>query len=169
MTWLDTSAARDRREVQSGTSFLNPGEVRATGDVLRRLNFVADKSGRLKVAILAGYDPQRRALLDFVNRHEAELSSLDLHVANVDAFQGQEADVAIFNVTRCNDSGQLGFLQQEARINVALSRARDGLVIVGDASFIRATQAVRNPLRDVLDHIERHADGCSLREAHGNE
>lgn len=170
VTWLDTSAARDRREVQSGTSYLNPGEVRATGEVLRRLNFVADKSGRLKVAILAGYDPQRRALLDFVNRHEAELSSLDLHVANVDAFQGQEADVAIFNVTRCNDSGHLGFLQQEARINVALSRARDGLVIVGDASFIRAaTQAVRNPLRDVLDHIERHADGCSLREAHGNE
>lgn len=77
----------------------------------------------MKVAILTGYDPQRRALLDFVNRNEAELSSLDVHVANVDAYQGQEADVAIFNVTRSNETGQLGFLQHEARINVALSRA----------------------------------------------
>jgi hypothetical protein len=163
VTWLDTGAVRDRREVQSGTSYLNPCEVRATGQVLRRLNFVADKSGRLKVAILAGYDPQRRALLDFVIRHEADLSNLDLHVANVDAYQGQEADVAIFNVTRSNDAGQLGFLQHPERINVALSRARDGLVIVGDASFIRAATAAKNPLRDVLDHIESHPEGCSLR------
>lgn len=163
VTWLDTSSRNDCREVASGTSYLNQREVRTTGEVLRRLNFVAEKSGHMKVAILTGYDPQRRALLDFVNRNEAELSSLDVHVANVDAYQGQEADVAIFNVTRSNETGQLGFLQHEARINVALSRARDGLVIIGDASFIRASKAVRNPLREVLDYIERHTDWCGLR------
>lgn len=167
VTWLDTSCSNDRREVASGTSYLNQREVRTTGEVLRRLNFVAEKSGGLKVAILTGYDPQRRALLDFVNRHETELSSLDLHVANVDAYQGQEADVAIFNVTRSNVTGQLGFLQHEARINVALSRARDGLVIIGDASFIRASKAVRNPLREVLAHIESHTEGCNLRSIDG--
>lgn len=163
VTWLDTGTGKDSREVSSGTSFLNPREVRATGEALRRLNFVAEKSSRMKVAILAGYDPQRRALLEYVNRHESELSSLDLHVANVDAYQGQEADVAIFNVTRSNESGQLGFLQHEARINVALSRGRDGLVVVGDAAFIRASQSARNPLRVVLDHIESHTEWCSLR------
>ncbi|XBB66366.1 AAA domain-containing protein [Nocardioides sp. WV_118_6] len=167
VTWLDTSSVKDCREVASGTSYLNQREVRTTGEVLRRLNFVAEKSGRLKVAILTGYDPQRRALLDFVNRHEMELPGLDLHVANVDAYQGQEADVAIFNVTRSNATGQLGFLQHEERINVALSRARDGLVIVGDASFIRASKSIRNPLRGVLDHIESHAEWCSLRSVDG--
>ena len=67
------------------------------------------------------------------------LRHLSVTVMSVDAVQGRESDVAIFSVTRSNSRAELGFIGPDywRRINVALSRARFGLTIVGDAGFIR--------------------------------
>ena len=81
----------------------------------------------------------------------------------MDAFQGREADVAVYSVTRSNPAGKLGFLREEERLNVALSRGRYGLAVVGDHGFC-AVATGHNPFRSVLDHIERHRDQCELRE-----
>ena len=81
----------------------------------------------------------------------------------VDSFQGQERDVIIYSVTRSNRDNQLGFLRAEERINVALSRGRDALVIVGDARFCRRAREGRNPFAVVLEHITT-ANGCALVE-----
>ena len=66
---------------------------------------------------------------------------LSVTVMSVDAVQGRESDVAFFSVTRSNPRAELGFIGPDywRRINVALSRARFGLTIVGDAGFIQGT------------------------------
>jgi superfamily I DNA and/or RNA helicase len=93
-----------------------------------------------------------------------EWANLKVQCSSIDAFQGRECDVLIYSVTRSNRHGQLGFLREERRLNVALSRGRFGLVLVGDHVFARAAGDSGNPFRRVVDYIERHPDSCSITE-----
>jgi superfamily I DNA and/or RNA helicase len=81
----------------------------------------------------------------------------------VDSVQGREADVAIYSVTRSNKSGKIGFLKETSRLNVALSRGRQNLVLVGDSLFLRNTSG-ENPFKRVLEYIEQHPDDCGIVE-----
>ena len=55
----------------------------------------------------------------------------------VDNFQGEESDIVIASLTRSNKHGEIGFMSAPQRLNVLLSRARDGLIIVGDAKTFK--------------------------------
>jgi superfamily I DNA and/or RNA helicase len=87
----------------------------------------------------------------------------DIFVNVVDAFQGREADFAIFSVTR-SDSRGLGFLREMERINVALSRGRNYLAIIGDHVFCQEAEERKNPLRNVLDYIRANPNDCFMKE-----
>ena len=58
-------------------------------------------------------------------------------VGMVDSFQGQETDLVLFSATRSNEIGDMGFLRDPRRLCVANTRARKGLILVGDASTLR--------------------------------
>ena len=66
------------------------------------------------------------------------------------------------SITRSNNAGNLGFLKSEERVNVALSRARDALVIVGDSEFISDIHRGTNPLGAVLRFIRATPESCGL-------
>ncbi|MFD4970153.1 AAA domain-containing protein [Streptomyces sp. NPDC058424] len=166
--WLDTSRRRDRRESRAGKSIKNKGEARSIAQLLDRLQWVAQQqsSEPLNVAVLTGYEAQRREIVETLAPGEFSRDLLNVRVATVDSYQGQEADVAIFSVTRSNDREELGFLRSEQRVNVAVSRARDCLVVVGDAEFIDTVSDSNNPLRKVLNYMRRSADcGVEVVEA----
>jgi len=76
----------------------------------------------------------------------------DLLAANtVDGFQGQERDVIFISLVRANDQGQIGFLGDLRRMNVAITRARMKLVILGEAATL-----ARHPFyADLLAYIRR--------------
>ena len=57
-------------------------------------------------------------------------------VNTVDGFQGQERDVILISLVRANEEGQIGFLNDLRRMNVAITRARMKLIILGDASTL---------------------------------
>lgn len=56
-----------------------------------------------------------------------------LSVNTVDGFQGQERDIILISLVRANDEGQIGFLRDLRRMNVAITRAKMKLIILGDA------------------------------------
>ncbi|MBN0973336.1 MULTISPECIES: serine/threonine-protein kinase [unclassified Gordonia (in: high G+C Gram-positive bacteria)] len=174
--WLDTSAHGDsRREAApqgKGKSFANRAEARIVIDRLVVLNGAIDKQvvglpdgrDKLEVLVIAPYVAQVAELNQQIAPLLGRLRHLSITVMSVDAVQGRESDVTIFSVTRSNATAALGFIGPDywRRINVALSRARFGLTIVGDAGFIRGTTGA---LKKVLSYVETHPDDCELRTA----
>jgi len=164
VTWLTTSKLRNSREQSSNSSFNNSCEVKVIFQWLKQLNQVATEAdSHYQVAILSGYGAQLKLLNRSLNQKQKSLPALRIECNTVDAFQGREADIAIYSVTRSNKDGKIGFLRDEARLNVALSRGRVGLLIVGDSQFCRALYP--SPLSNVLRYIEQHPEDCICREA----
>jgi serine/threonine protein kinase/RecA/RadA recombinase len=163
--WLSTSRlGGTRRERQVGTTYWNPGEVREICRYLERLQQRAvGHNETVKVGVLSGYGEQARRLQRDIRPRDAKWTNLIIDVHPVDSFQGQQRDVVVYSVTRSNKDDDLGFLRAEERINVALSRGRDGLVIVGDARFWSRARGGDTPLAKVLAHMQS-AHGCSVVE-----
>ena len=65
-----------------------------------------------------------------------ESTANKLAVNTIDSFQGQERDVIYISLVRSNENGEIGFLADTRRMNVALTRARKKLVVIGDSATI---------------------------------
>ena len=171
MSWIDTSQfdipdATDSpdnptiplfREEFVGESFgrINKAEAQLT---LLTLETYFQKIGkqrildeRLDVGIISPYRAQVQYLRRLLKKQEffKPYRSL-ISVNTVDGFQGQERDIILISLVRANDEGQIGFLRDLRRMNVAITRARMKLIILGDASTM-----TRHPFyKRLYDYIE---------------
>jgi superfamily I DNA and/or RNA helicase len=167
--WLTTARLQDRQEQKRGKSYVNLAEATGVQDFLLDLEEVAVLRGRkFTVAVLSGYSAQLENLERSIQTYRAQLPNLTISCSTVDAVQGREADIVVYSVTRSNPAGKLGFLKEHERINVALSRGREAILIIGDHSFIGAAQA-DHPLKKVLNYIRLNPTECALLEMTYNE
>lgn len=164
VTWHSTHLLAGREERREGLTYWNPGEVSVVRDLLLRLQFVVKAQKRkISVAVIAGYTGQVKALREMISQGSAEWADLEVECNSVDAFQGRQADVCIYSVVRSNAQAKLGFLKERPRLNVALSRGKSALAIVGDQMFCRMARG-SNPFRDVVDYIDGHEESCRTLE-----
>lgn len=164
VTWFTTAGLPDRSEKAVEASYVNNCEVRFLHQLLKRINWAAGLSKvRYKVALITGYSGQKKELERTIARDVNSWEHINVECNTVDAFQGREADIALYSVTRSNNAGNIGFLYERERINVALSRGRYFLGIIGDHLFCRQAQG-ENPFRPVLAHIEVNPEGCKIEE-----
>ena len=141
-------------------SIMNESEAKVVATVVKAARRWA-RSGA-SVAVITPYREQR----DLIVKHVDDVS---VRVGTVDGFQGQEADIVVISCTRTK---QLGFLEDERRLNVALTRARECLLIVGSADFMREKSgpwkelvddaAQRNCLHPVVPAGPGHVNGQSV-------
>lgn len=87
------------------------------------------------IGVISPYAEQVRYLNEMCSADEV-FYDLDLEINTIDGFQGQEKDVMIVSLVRSNDTGEIGFLKDQRRLNVALTRARKKLIVIGDSSTI---------------------------------
>ena len=83
-------------------------------------------------------------------------------VNTVDGFQGQERDMVYISLVRSNESGEIGFLSDERRMNVALTRAKRKLVVIGDSGTIAAKNKFYNDFLDYVNEIDAYKSAFEL-------
>lgn len=123
MIFYDTAGAGfDEKRQENSRSTSNPEELRIVSENAE--NWI--KEGQSAVFI-SPYSSQ-------VELAKAELKNIA--VSTIDAFQGQEADVIILSLVRSNIEGKIGFLSDYRRMNVALTRAKKKLIVIGDSATL---------------------------------
>ncbi|MFM0258428.1 AAA domain-containing protein [Paraburkholderia sediminicola] len=165
VTWLSTSKKPKRAETETpGNTYENGTEAHEIIEQLKAISRQTRKAKKpVEVAVVAAYSAQVALLRDQIAQQIGVHTGFKVEVNTVDAFQGREADICLYSVTRSNSLNKIGFQREKERLNVALSRARDALVIVGDADFCHGVKG-KNPFRDVIDYVRANPDFCLLEE-----
>ena len=163
--WFDTSTINlgedeksDFKEQFIGESFgrVNKGEANLTISLLQiyfqRIGKQRILDDRIDVGIISPYRAQVQYLKRLIKKRAFFKPYRHLITVNtVDGFQGQERDVILISLVRANDAGQIGFLRDLRRMNVAITRARMKLFILGDAPTM-----TRHPFyKQLYDYIRR--------------
>jgi len=126
-TFIDTAGCGfDEKMV--GTSTTNPEEA---AFAFRFCQNFRDGLQPFSIAVISPYREQIRLL-----KEQSPTEDPNLSVNTIDSFQGQERDMVVISLTRSNTDGNIGFLADIRRMNVAMTRARKKLVIIGDSSTI---------------------------------
>ena len=140
ITWIDTASLDGHEEmVGDGYGRINRAEAQFTLEMLQRYfervgrQRIIDE--RIDVGIISPYRAQVQYLRQLVRRSDYFKPLRGQFTVNtVDGFQGQERDVVVSSLVRANDEGQIGFLRDLRRMNVAITRARMKLIILGDVA-----------------------------------
>lgn len=126
LVWIEISSPEDlgeRSKANSGQTKLCKLVVKLLTSPISDTNSQTAELQQRSLAILTPYTRQKEALSSTVPTAE---------VSSVDGFQGREADVVIFVTVRCNVSRDIGFLADMRRLNVVMTRAKCGVVIIGN-------------------------------------
>jgi superfamily I DNA and/or RNA helicase len=124
LTFIDTAGSGFNEEHgQDGTSLRNEGELRIANKILESENIDPEQA-----AFISPYAGQVAAA--------KELLPAQLRMSTIDSFQGQEQHTIILSLVRSNDDGIIGFLKDYRRMNVALTRAKEQLYVIGDSATL---------------------------------
>jgi superfamily I DNA and/or RNA helicase len=138
--FIDT-AGSGYEEKQEGTGLSNPEEasflVKHLRSYVQQLSEHHPSNLFPSIAVIAPYRHQVELLKEYVSS-DAHLQSFtsSISVNTIDSFQGQERDVVYISLTRSNAESAIGFLSEVRRMNVAITRARKKLVMIGDSSTL---------------------------------
>lgn len=134
VVWIDTqgddfleSSAEETNKFD--TSRFNENEAYLVFSYVKRL--IAQGVTPISIGIIAPYSAQVSLLSKLIHEMYQEVE-----IATVDGFQGREKEVIILSLVRSNDKGEVGFLGEERRLNVAMTRPKRHLCVVGNTSTI---------------------------------
>jgi ATP-dependent RNA/DNA helicase IGHMBP2 len=132
---------------QQGTSLQNEGEL-----VIIKKIIETELIDLNKLAIISPYSGQVSAAKEMFNNQ--------IRISTIDSFQGQENDTIIISLVRSNDEAEIGFLKDYRRMNVAITRAKNKLYIIGDS----ATICNDNFYKSFLQYVETNGEYKSVWE-----
>jgi serine/threonine protein kinase len=166
VSWLDTSTlgkAAHHQKDPKGSSIANNAEVdsiikllkqmESNESLLKSLRCVVDDN-EPAIGVICMYAEQKKRLRrKFVEQHWDEAFKSLVRIDTVDSYQGKENRIVIVSITRSIGDQSTGFLRSPNRINVAISRAMDRLIIVGNTDMWRGKNHAM-PLGRVLEYVE---------------
>ncbi|MFI5130590.1 MAG: AAA domain-containing protein [Chitinophagales bacterium] len=126
LTFIDTAGSGyNESHGPDGISLQNEGELRIVQKILE-----TESLDPLRTAFISPYSGQATVAKEILPRQ--------LRVSTIDSFQGQEQETIIVSLVRSNDDGDIGFLKDYRRMNVAITRAKEQLFVIGDSATIGA-------------------------------
>ena len=159
LTWLDTSTLTYEERQGRNMSLSNSQEARLVIHTLRDyIEMVSPQkveSERVDFGIITPYRGQARLIRRLLKmQHYFRKFKRHITVGTVDGFQGQERDVIVISLVRDNADGNIGFLRDLRRMNVAMTRARMKLIIVGNAETLGRHRFYRALAENIKEHGE---------------
>ncbi len=146
--FVDTAGSGNNETVgNSGTSLQNVGELQLVLQLLEAENLDVTTT-----AFITPYSGQIIAANEILPK--------PLRCSTIDSFQGQEMDTIIISLVRSNDDNDIGFLKDYRRMNVAITRAKQKLYIIGDS----ATIAADNFYHQLITYIEQYGQYRTIWE-----
>jgi ATP-dependent RNA/DNA helicase IGHMBP2 len=139
---------------QFDPSTFNSGNAERVAAEARRL--LSRGLAPTDIAIIAAYSAQARRLRELLKAERAA----GLEIGTVDGFQGREKEAVIVDLVRSNERGEIGFLANTRRMNVALTRAKRFLLVVADSATLGEHPYYAELLR-YLDEIDAHGSAWS--------
>lgn len=164
--WRDSKV--DDEEGDSGESFvgesfgrINKAEAQLTLDTLedyfKKIGKQRILDEHIDVGVISPYRAQVQYLRRLIRKCECfKPYRHSISVNTVDGFQGQERDIILISLVRSNDQGQIGFLNDLRRMNVAITRARMKLIILGDKATLCRHPFYRK-LNEAIESTNEHA------------
>jgi superfamily I DNA and/or RNA helicase len=164
LLWLDmpNEPLFFEERMKGGKSLYNPAELKRIGELLKELDDAsaeAKRAGRMEthekksIGVISFYGEQVKRI-DRMLQQELHLPHLTIRTGTVDRFQGMEMDVILLSMVRNHDNKQddIGFAKDYRRLNVALSRARELLVMIGSTKMF--TERTKNrDARKMYTHV----------------
>lgn len=154
---IDTSGCGfDENYNPKSRSRYNEGEY-----FILREHFIQNRENfeNKSIGVISPYSEQVKFLR--LKKEEDEIfNGMDIKINSIDGFQGQEKDVIYISLVRSNADGEIGFLKDERRLNVAMTRARKKLIIIGDMSTLSNV----NLFNQLAEHIENEGTYLSAWE-----
>ena len=140
LLFIDTAGCGFEEKLE-GTSSTNPDEAAFT---FKHINLFIDELSKKytienypSIAVISPYKQQINLLkTQFEHSPDLQKYKENISVNTIDSFQGQERDIVYISLTRSNDKGEIGFLSDIRRMNVAMTRARKKLVVIGDSATL---------------------------------
>lgn len=124
ITFIDTAGSGfHESEGRDGSSLQNEGELKIVMQMIER-----ESIDPFKTAFISPYSGQVSAA--------GELLPHGMRISTIDSFQGQEKENIILSLVRSNEEGDIGFLKDYRRMNVAMTRAKEQLIVIGDSATI---------------------------------
>jgi superfamily I DNA and/or RNA helicase len=136
--FIDTAGCGYEEALNKETlSTFNREEASFTINQLKGIVASHDQPENYSYAIIAPYKAQVELLKYFLSELKYPPALLKrISINSVDAFQGQERDIVLISLTRSNAQGVIGFLSEEKRMNVAMTRAKYKLLLIGDSATL---------------------------------
>ncbi|KAK9757968.1 hypothetical protein RND81_01G197500 [Saponaria officinalis] len=153
-SFINVSEGREEFD-DGGHSRRNMVEAAVVANILQNLykNW-RHSTERLTVGVVSPYTAQVFAIEDLIGKRYEKLNNFVVKVKSVDGFQGGEEDIIILSTVRANNAGKVGFISDCQRTNVALTRARHCLWVLGNEKTLARSDSVWKRL--VSNAQERH-------------
>jgi ATP-dependent RNA/DNA helicase IGHMBP2 len=140
LTFIDTAGSGYNEEHgPDGVSLQNAGELRIVKKIIE-----AELLSQTTTAFISPYSGQVTAAKEQLPKQ--------IRISTIDSFQGQEKETIILSLVRSNDDGDIGFLKDYRRMNVAITRAKEQLFVIGDSATIGANSFYSA----FLNYVEQH-------------
>ena len=154
---IDTAGCdMEERVEEDGESKENPGEAEVVVEVVRRLVYQHEVPVD-EIGVITPYNGQVTLLRELRARDDA---LKNLEISTVDGFQGREKEAIIISAVRSNTRGEVGFLYDSRRMNVAVTRARKHCCLIIDSDTSRSDTFLAN----LVEYFESHGDVASAAE-----
>jgi superfamily I DNA and/or RNA helicase len=164
--WINTSHAKgiqheDVRLKEDGSiTYYNKFEASNVHRLISLIDGHVCADDKYNIGVITPYSAQVKDISTRIE--QMQLKNIKVDINTVDAFQGSQRDIIVYSVVRSNFDKKIGFLDDIARLNVSLSRAKRMLIIVGDLDFLNDTTIHGNSFPEIISYILNEPLYCGI-------